>query len=82
MPWYEDDANLTPEQSFYLINQRRDISTMGGRQLLESEGPERLLVDRLAFAIKPLLRIFPASGSRILAFAIKSTNRNSYLKNT
>jgi hypothetical protein len=82
MPWYEDDANLTPEQSFYLINQRRDISTMGGRQLLESEGPERLLVDRLAFAIKPLLRSFPASGSRILAFAIKSTNRNSYLKNT
>lgn len=80
-PWYEDDSNLNSEQSYYFKNQRRDISTMGGRQLHESKDSERLLIDRLSLAIKLVLRIFPASGSRILSFAIKSTNRNSYLKN-
>jgi hypothetical protein len=52
---------------------------MGGRQLLESESSERLLVDSLAVVLKPLLAIFPTAGSRIVSLLINSTNRNSYL---
>jgi hypothetical protein len=78
-PWYEDDSNLTPEQSYYVINQRKDISTMGGRQLVESESSENLLIDRFSSLIKPLLSFFPSLGSRVLSSIIQITNKNSYL---
>jgi hypothetical protein len=78
-PWYEDDSNLTQEQSYYFVNQRKDISTMGGRQLVESNGSENLLIDRLAGVIRPLLSFFPSWGSRTLSSIIQITNKHSYL---
>ena len=78
-PWYEDDQKLTEEQSFYLASQRRDISTMGGRQLFESTGSERLLVERISPLIKLVLRIFPRLGSRAIGYVIERTNKNSFL---
>ncbi len=78
-PWYEDDSQLNAEQSYYISNQRKDISTMGGRQLSYSNDSERLLVDRFSSVIKLLLRYFPSIGSRLLSFIISNTNKYSYL---
>lgn len=79
-PWYESDVNLTKEQSFYLANQRQDISTLGGRNLLLTDSTKPLKIDLVLPILKPILRHFPSASSSILKFIIKTTNKNSGLK--
>ena len=78
-PWYEDDSQLNSEQEFYIANQRKDISTMGGRQLSETKDSELLQVDRFSTIIKLVLRVFPSLGSRVLGLLIGFSNKESSL---
>jgi hypothetical protein len=79
-PWYESDVNLTKEQSFYLANQREDISTLGGRNLVLTDSTKPLKIDLVLPVFKLFLRYFPTASSSILKFVIRTTNRNSRLK--
>jgi hypothetical protein len=78
-PWYEDDSSLSVEQKWYLDNQRKDISTMGGRQLSLSSPEETLIVDRFHIILKILLKKSPFWGSRIIRYLIFIKNRESYI---
>jgi hypothetical protein len=78
-PWYEDDSALTTEQKWYLDNQRKDISTVGGRQLSSNNDKEILFVDRFHVVVKLLLKMNPVWGSRIIKYLIFIKNKDSYI---